>query len=145
MELSDTVEVLSGVGPALAAKFQRLGIRSVEDLLRYYPRTYQDYSVITPIIKLKPGPVTVKGTFKQVKGRYVRRGMHVTEAVLSDETSSVRVVWFNQPYRAASMKTGEPYFVSGNFELARQRLQIMNPSTEAVSDFQAHTARIIPI
>lgn len=143
--LTDSVEVLSGVGPALSGKFGRLGIKTVADLLRYYPRKYQDYSVITPIVELKPGAVTVKGKFKQVRGRYVRRGMHITEGVLSDETSSVRVVWFNQPYRAASIKPTESYFVSGNFELARQRLQIMNPTTEAVSDFQAHTARIIPV
>lgn len=143
--LTDSVDVLSGVGPALAGKFGRLGIKTIEDLLRYYPRKYQDYSVITPIVELKPGVVTVKGKFKQVKGRYVRRGMHITEGVLSDETSSVRVVWFNQPYRAASIKPTESYFASGNFELARQRLQIMNPTTEAVSDFQAHTARIIPV
>ena len=145
MELTDSVEVVKGVGPTLAAKFQRLGIRTIDDLLRYYPRTYQDYSVITPVVDLKPGPVTIRGVFKQVKGRYVRRGMHITEGVLSDKTSSVRVVWFNQPYRVGSIKAGEEYFVSGNFELARQRLQIMNPSTEAVSDFPAHTARIIPV
>lgn len=143
--MTDSVEVLRGVGPAQAAKFGRLGIHSIEDLLRYYPRTYQDYSVITPIAQLKPGLVSVKGVFKQVKGRYVRRGMHITEAVLSDESSSVRVVWFNQPYRANSLKANEHYFVSGNFELARQHLQIMNPTTEAVSDFQAHTARIVPV
>lgn len=145
MELTDSVEALKGVGPALAGKFRRLGVNSIDDLLRYYPRTYQDYSDITSIVDLKPGQVTVKGVFKQVKGRYVRRGIHITEGVLSDKTSSVRIVWFNQPYRAAAIKSGEEYFVSGKFELARQRLQIMNPSTEAVSDFPAHTARIIPV
>jgi ATP-dependent DNA helicase RecG len=145
MVLTDSIEELKGIGPALAAKFGRLGVTSIDDLLRYYPRKYQDYSAITPIIKLQPGQVTVKGVFKQVRGRYVRRGMHITEAVLSDDTSSVRIVWFNQPYRAAAIKSGEEYFVSGQFELARQHLQIMNPSTEAVSDFPAHTARIVPV
>lgn len=145
MELTNPTEVLNGVGPALAGKFRRLGIDTVEDLLRYYPRKYQDFSQITPIVRLKPGPVTVKGTFKQVRGRYIRRGMHITEAVLSDDTGSVRIVWFNQPYRAGSIKAGEHYFVSGKFELARQHLQIMNPSTEAVSNFPAHTARIVPV
>jgi len=145
MELTDSVDKLNGVGPALAAKLARLGVHSIEDLLRYYPRAYQDYSEITPIIRLKPGQVTVKGVFKQVKGRYVRRGMHITEGVLSDDTSSVRIVWFNQPYRAGAIKPNEEYFVSGKFELARQHLQIMNPSTEAVSSFPAHTARIVPI
>lgn len=145
MKLGDSVEVLTGVGPAMARKLRRLGIESIEDLLRYYPRKYQDYSEVTPVARLKPGQVTVRGQFKQVKGRYVRRGLHITEGVLSDATGSVRLIWFNQPYRAGAIKAGDEYFVSGVFELSRQRLQIMNPSVEAVSSFPAHTARIVPI
>ncbi len=145
MVLTDSVESLKGVGSVLARKFKRLGIETVEDLIRYYPRKYQDYSVILPMNKLKPGPISVKGTFKQIKGRYVRRGMHITEAVLSDDTSSVRVVWFNQPYRAAAIKKNQSYFVSGVFELSNQHMQIMNPSAELVSSFPVNTARIIPI
>jgi ATP-dependent DNA helicase RecG len=145
MELTDSVDKLKGVGPALAAKFHRLGVDSIEDLLRYFPRRYQDYSEVTPIVNLRPGQVTVKGKFKQVRGRYARRRLHITEGVLSDSTSSVRVIWFNQPYRAEAISPADEYFVSGNFELGRQRLQIMNPSAEKVSDFQAHTARIIPV
>ncbi len=136
---------LSGVGPALAVKFAQLGIRTVGDLVDYYPRRYDDYSTLTPIAKLKPGPVTIEAVIKQAKGRYVRRGMHITEAVASDETGSVRLIWFNQPYRAAALKTNQPYYVSGNFELSHQRLQIMNPSVELASDFPVNTARIIPI
>jgi len=145
MELADSVEELKGVGPALAAKLKRLGVKTIADLLQYYPRKYQDYSEITSIAQLRPGHVTAKGLFKQVKGRYVRRGIHITEGILSDSTGSVRVIWFNQPYRAAAIKAGDTYFVSGTFELSRQHLQIMNPSVEAVSDFPAHTARVVPV
>lgn len=145
MELDSPIQELKGVGPALARKFQRLGIETVNDLLRYYPRKYQDYSEVTDIAQLKPGQVSVRGRFKQVKGRFVRRGMHITEGVLSDTSGSARVVWFNQPYRSGAIKASEEYFVSGTFELSRQRLQIMNPSVEAVSSFPAHTARIVPV
>lgn len=145
MESSVPLEDLAGIGPATAKKFAGLDVRTVEDLLRYYPRAYQDYSEVTPITQLRPGPVTIRGVFKQVRGRYVRRGMHITEAVLSDDSGSIRVVWFNQPYRATGLKTNEPYFVSGTFELSRQHLQLTNPTTEAVSNFPAHTARIVPI
>src|SRR5690606_18877136 len=78
-------------------------------------------------------------------GRYVRRGMHITEAVASDETGSVRLVWFNQPYRAAALKHDTEYFISGEFALKSQRLSIMNPSAELVGDFPVNTARIVPI
>lgn len=136
---------VKGVGPELAKKFAGLGIHMVQDLLEYYPRRYDDYSHILPISKLRPGIVTIKATIKQAKGRYVRRGMHVTEAVASDKSGSVRLVWFNQPYRAGVLKPDAEYFISGEFQLSHQRLSIQNPSVELVSDFPVNTARIVPI
>ncbi|TXG76228.1 ATP-dependent DNA helicase RecG [Patescibacteria group bacterium] len=144
MRLSDEVEVIKGVGPGVAAKFAALGVRTVRDLIDYFPRRYDDYSQITSIAKLKPGTVTIQAEIKQAAGRYVRRGMHITEAVASDETGSVRLVWFNQPYRAAALKSGQPYFITGDFALRHQRLTIQNPSVELVSDFPVNTARIVP-
>ncbi len=143
---SDTALVeLKGVGPAVAAKFGQLGLKTIADLIDYYPRRYDDYSQVTPIAKLQPGAVTIQAVIKQASGRYVRRGMHITEAVASDDTSSVRLIWFNQPYRAATLKTGQSYYISGQFELSHQRFQIMSPSVELVSDFPINTARVIPI
>lgn len=129
----------------MAAKLQQLGLKTTGDLLDYFPRRYDDFSTITPIANLHPGAVTIEAEIKQVSGRYVRRGMHITEAVASDATGSVRLLWFNQPYRVNGLKQGQPYFISGTFELSRQRLQITNPSTELVSDFPISTARIVPI
>jgi ATP-dependent DNA helicase RecG len=136
---------LKGIGPALARKFAVLGISTVGELIDYYPRRYEDYSVITPIARLKPGAVTIKAVIKQAKGRYVRRGMHITEAVASDESGSVRLIWFNQPYRETALKHSHEYYISGNFELSHQRLSIINPSVELVSDMPVSTARIVPV
>lgn len=145
MTLDTPLVELKGVGPAVAAKLKQLKLTTIGDLIDYYPRRYDDYSQVMPISRLKPGAVTIEAVIKQATGRYVRRGMHITEAVASDDTGSVRLIWFNQPYRAAALKTGQPYYISGNFELSRQRLQIMNPSVELVGDFPVSTARIIPI
>lgn len=145
MELTSSLEVVKGVGPSLAAKLESLGLETVQDLLLYFPRRYQDFSEVETIKALKPGTVTIRAQIKEVKGRYVRRGMHITEAVASDDTGSVRLVWFNQPYRADQTKTDTDYYINGKFELSRQRLAIMNPAVELVSDFPVNTARIIPI
>jgi ATP-dependent DNA helicase RecG len=141
----DTLDVIRGVGEELSKKFASLGVRSIQELVENIPRRYEDYSVVTPIKRLRPGPVTIEAVIKQAKGRYVRRGMHITEAVASDDTGSVRLVWFNQPYRESGLKTGQPYFISGQYELSRQRFAIMNPSVELVSDFPVNTARILPV
>ena len=136
---------LRGVGPSTAKQFAAIGVHSVAGLLHYYPRTHQDYSVISPIKSIKPGLVTIRAEIKQAKGRYVRRGMHVTEAVASDDTGSVRLVWFNQPYREGAIKPSQPYFITGKLELKSQRFAIQNPSVELVSAMPVHTARIVPI
>ena len=145
MKLSDDISVVKGVGAQVAKGLHRLGIRTVFDLVDYLPTRYEDYSEVLAVKDVRPGAVTVKAVVKQATGRYVRRGMHITEAVFSDETGSVRAVWFNQPYRAAALKPGQEYYVSGQYELSHQRFQIMNPSAELVKDFPVNTARIVPV
>lgn len=144
MTLQSPLQEVKGVGEAVGAKFASLGLRTVQDLLLYFPRAYQDYSDVQPLNKLKPGTVTARAFIKEVKGRYVRRGMHITEAVASDDHGSVRLVWFNQPYRERQTKHDVEYFITGKYELSYQRFAIMNPSIELVSDFPVHTARIVP-
>ncbi len=146
MNLDPSLESLKGVGPSVAAKLKILGLKTVADLIDFYPRRYDDYSKITPIMELRPGSVvSIKAVIKQATGRYVRRGMHITEAVASDQSGSIRLVWFNQPYRAGGIKSGVEYYITGSFELSRGRLTVMNPNMELVSDFPINTARIVPI
>lgn len=145
MKLSSPVTDIKGVGEEVAKKFGVLGIKTVADLIDYFPRRYDDYSEVLPINKIKPGTVSIQAVIKQATGRYVSRGLHVTEAIASDATGSVRLVWFNQPYRATALKIDQEYYVSGDFGLRRQRLTIQNPSVELVSSFPVNTARIVPI
>ncbi|HLZ14770.1 MAG TPA: DEAD/DEAH box helicase, partial [Candidatus Saccharimonadales bacterium] len=145
VQAASPITALKGVGPALAGKLASVGVHTVAQLIDYFPRRYEDYSVITPIKRIRPGPITIEGVIKQASGRYVRRGMHITEAIASDETDSVRLVWFNQPYRAAAPKPGQRYFISGQYELSHQRFALMNPSVELAQDFPVNTARIVPV
>ncbi|HEY4160971.1 MAG TPA: ATP-dependent DNA helicase RecG [Candidatus Saccharimonadales bacterium] len=145
MKLDDPVTVAKGVGDELAKKLAVLGVKTVGQLIDYLPRRYEDYSEVVAIRDTRPGPVTIRATVKQAAGRYVRRGMHLTEAVVSDDTGSMRLIWFNQPYRAGGLKTGAEYYFSGIYELSPQRFQMTSPSAELVSDFPVNTARIVPV
>jgi ATP-dependent DNA helicase RecG len=145
VELNSPITALKGVGEELAKKLAILRIRTVSDLIENYPRRYEDYSNIVPASQLKPGTVTIEANITQINGRYVRRGLHITEAIATDGTGSVRLVWFNQPYRAAAIKHGQPYFIAGEYGLRRGRFSILNPACELVSNFPVNTARIIPI
>jgi ATP-dependent DNA helicase RecG len=145
MTLGSPLTEVTGVGEALAKKFAVLGLKTVGDLIDYYPRRYEDYSTLTPIKDLRPGKVSIEAVIKQASGRYARRGLHVTEAVVSDGSGSIRLVWFNQPYRAAALKKGQSYFISGDYELSHQRFAILNPSLEQASDLPVNTARILAV
>lgn len=145
VDLASPVSELKGVGAAQAKKFAILGVQTVSDLINYYPRRYEDYSEVTSAAKLKPGTVTLEAKIKQVSGRYVRRGMHITEAIASDKSGSVRLVWFNQPYRANTIKKDQSYFISGDYQLRRSRFSIANPSIEIASDLPVNAARILAV
>ncbi len=133
------------MGDELAKKLAVLGVRTIGDLIENYPRRYEDYSNVVALNQIRPGIVTLEAKISNVTGRYVRRGMHITEAIASDKTGSVRLVWFNQPYRAGAIKAGQTYYISGEYALRRGRFSIANPSVELISDFPVNTARIIPI
>jgi len=145
MRLDDSITAVKGVGDSIAKGFAGLGIRTVGDLLDYLPFRYEDYSEVSLIKDLRPGTVSIRAKLLQASGRYARRGLHITEAIFQDASGSIRTTWFNQPYRAKALKQGEEYYVSGNYELSYQRLQIMNPSAELVKDFPLNTARIVPV
>ncbi len=143
--LEAPVSTVKGVGAVLADKLAALGCKTVRDLLYFFPRRYEDFSHITPIASLTPGKVTVKATVESATGRHIRRGLHITEAVLNDGSAKVRAVWFNQKYRAAQLVKGDEYFFSGVYDLQRNRYVLQNPATEQAAGAGVSTARIVPI
>jgi ATP-dependent DNA helicase RecG len=144
MKASDSITYVKGIGDVLAEKFRKLRIKTVQDLVDYVPRKYDDYSQIIRVSQIRPGPVSLKVKIGAVKIRYSRKGLHMTEALASDESGSVKLVWFNQPYRAQSIKTDEEYFVSGEFASSYKYFAITNPACELVSSFPVNTARLVP-
>jgi ATP-dependent DNA helicase RecG len=137
---------LRGVGEAVAKKLLRLKIESVDDLIHHYPRRYEDYSNLSPIKDLTPGPVTIKGQIKRLDTRRTnRRGFTLTEAVIDDGSGAVKAVWFNQPYLKTSLPIDTEVYIAGNLEFKFNQYSLQNPTVEKVTDFPKNTARIVPI
>jgi ATP-dependent DNA helicase RecG len=145
MNLATSLEKIKGVGPRSAEQFAAAGLTTVGELLTFLPRKYEDFSHVTSISDIQPGKVTVKARCEKVETRPVRRGMKVTTATLADSTGKIQAVWFNQPYRATQLKTGDEFFFSGEFEFSYNRYQLTNPSAEKVSEVPVQTDRILPI
>lgn len=128
IQLSESIEKLFGVGTETAKKLKSAGIYTAEDLLNYWPRRHDDFSNIVSIKDSKPGQLTIVGSFSKVRSRYSRKGLHITDALVSDSTGSISVTWFNQFYRGANIKLNTKYFVSGNFDVQSGKLCLVNPA-----------------
>lgn len=145
ISLVTPLQKIKGVGPKTGEQLAAAGLHTVNDLIHFLPRKHEDFSEVTSIANIKPGKVSLRGRFSGVTTKRVRRGMSVTEAVLSDDTAKVPVVWFNQGYRAEQLKNGGEWLVSGEFGLQRQRYQVVNPSVEGVKELAVSGGRIVPV
>lgn len=120
MKLSDSIQYVKGVGPKKKVELNRLGIKTVYDLLTYYPRTYEDQSVLTKIADLKAGcQATVAGVIVNVSDRQGgRRGMTIITALIGDGSGLLQITWFNQKYLKKQLKPGSRVFVTGKVSYA---------------------------
>ena len=145
--LNAPLTVLQGVGPKHAQTLEGLGLRTLGDMLYYFPRRYEDYSQLKPIKDLWYNEqVTVIGTIQSVHTRPIRGGAAtIIEAILSDGTGSLRLSWFNQPWMANRLKEGEQISVSGKVDQYLGRLVMNQPDWESVDIEHLHTNRIVPI
>ena len=145
---SRPVGSLKGVGPAVVQKLERLGLATAGDLIHHFPRRYDDFSNIMPIRAMRPGNVTFKGTVERVAGRYARaRKLHLTEAIITDGTGTVKAIWFNQSWLTKTIPTGTPVLVSGQLKFKNADLALQSPAIEVIEPGRSpkDTARIVPI
>ncbi len=148
------VQYVKGVGPKRAEWLDRLGIRTLEDLLYFLPWRYEDRSCLKPVAQLVPGQeltvsVVVQSTHLTVTSR---RRFKIFEMVAGDESGSIRVKWFNQPYLQKLFKNGQRLMLTGKVKVNRYQghgLEIENPVYEILDDEAVpvglHTGRIVPI
>lgn len=141
------VGTLPGVGPKRAEALANLGIHTVGDLLRHFPRDYDDRRVITAIGDAVVGSrVTIRGEVKQIRSVRVRRRRGLAEGVVADETGEMRVVWFGMGYLAESLATGATLLLTGVVS-DRDGPLLQNPSYEIAGDDDGDEApaRLTPV
>jgi ATP-dependent DNA helicase RecG len=137
---------LQGVSTAMAAKFRRLGVQTIRELLYFFPHRHLDYSRTSYISELSEGEeqtITANVWQAQVTRLGGRRG---TEAIVGDETGNIRAVWFNNPYVAKSLPTNARVVLSGRVRLFGGRYVFESPEWELLEDKElVHTGRLVPI
>ncbi|TMD69584.1 MAG: hypothetical protein E6I91_01725, partial [Chloroflexi bacterium] len=106
--LSADITAVPGVGASVASRLHNLGIRSVRDLLFYFPREHRDYSKLEKIASIPFNELTTTmGLIWEVKNVPTSAGRTRTIATISDETGKLNVTWFNQPYLLKQLKTAQ--------------------------------------
>jgi len=146
--LSSPVTDCKGVGPKTAEALLRLGIATIGHLLHHLPRGYLDRRDVRPIASIKTaGPAVVRGKITRMRSYRRSRRFHITQCVIRDDTGSLDVVWFNQPYMGRALPKGAEAVLSGTVS-DRRGLQMVNPDVEPLSDGEPaflHTLGLIPL
>ena len=151
MNLNSSLELIKGVGEKTFEKFENANLRTIGDILEFFPRKYEDFASLTDLSEIKPGKVLFKARVEKISMRRVRRGMTITEAILTDGKEKIKAIWFNQPYRVKQLQDKDDFFFSGKFEFNYNRYQITNPSVMKREElpknqnFSGEDGEIVPI
>lgn len=151
--LSTPLQFLKGVGPHRAADLQRVGLRTVGDLLERFPIRYEDRGHLRPIVTLRPGEhASVAGEILDCGLRMTRRpGFKIFDALIRDSSGPIRAVWLNQPFLRDVLQRHQRVVLFGTVEqrprgapqLTNPQYEILDPDDEDATTI--HTGRIVPV
>lgn len=147
--LTADITAIPGVGPTVAKRLQHLGIRTIRDLLFYFPREHRDYSKLIKIAHIPFGEVTTTmGLLWDVKSQRTSNGRLRIIAEISDETGKMHVSWFNQGYLQKQLQTakGEYLVVTGVKQRFGNKVEFSVRSHELPERGDLlNTGRLVPI
>ena len=144
-QLDSPIDVSLKGKPNLVQLYQRLGIEKHRDLIYHLPRNYEDLTQVANISDIKKGKVVIKAEIIKVyRPVFLRRGLNLSSVNVSDGTGTLRIIWFNQPYRSKNLKVGQSYYFAGEYGFSNRQLQMTNPSTILV-DPQKEADLIKPV
>ncbi|MCC7197585.1 ATP-dependent DNA helicase RecG [Candidatus Peregrinibacteria bacterium] len=146
MSLSQPISTALRTTKVHLSRLQELGIHTVRDLLLFFPRAYDDKSQYTCIAELRTDEVNnVRGIISNIFHKRTKNGKYLTKALFSDETGSIEVVWFNQPYLKRVLISGKEIVLSGKAKFGFGKLSLQSPSFEETKKEQTHSGRIVPV
>jgi len=144
------VEALPGVGDESVKLLERLGIRTIGDLLWHLPTRYLDYGNIRPVRHLiAEREQTTEAIVGAIGQRRTARGQMMTEVELIDPAdmrpSGVKATWFGRQFIKERFREGQLIRLSGKATWFGRSLQLSNPKVEAADAERVHTGRMVPV
>lgn len=132
-QLHTDIRYLKGVGEKRAGLFQRLGVDSIDALLHFYPRAYEDWSKVVSIVSAPFGePCCVKAIVSRMPSKHlIRKGLTLYKTEVTDGVSLMQITFFNNPYAAEKLKEGEEYLFFGRVGGQLGRREMAAPLVES--------------
>jgi len=142
-----SVQYVKGVGESRAKTFLRLGLKTVGDLVQYFPRDYEDRTITKRIAEVQEGDTcsVVASLAADITESRPRRNLRVTKALVTDGSGFMNITWFNQDYIKRNVQPGQEYVFFGPTKRNGVRVEMQNPVFEPASGIQRQTGQIMPI
>ncbi len=141
-----SITAIKGISTNLSARFGKLGVKTIRNLLYFFPSRHLDYSQMKTVSQLTEGEeesiiANVWETRIVMPG-----GRRSTEAIVGDETGNIRAMWFNNPYLVKTLTPNMKIVLSGRVKLFNGRFVFESPEWEPLEDQDLiHTGRLVPI
>ncbi len=141
-----SILTLSGIGEKRGEDFAKRGIETIEDLLFYFPRNYEDRTKFTEISDSIPGEnVCIKAkVFAPVKETRIRKNFTIYSMVVFDDSGAITVVWYNNRFVKNAFKSGDELVFYGKVSASGRKKELQNPVYEK-ADKQRFIGKIVPI
>lgn len=148
MNLQTPVKQAGRMFSMYAKRLEKLGVKTLEDLLYYFPFRYEDYSMISTISQVQEGEtVTIQGSVREIKNTYTRNFKTIQKAIVADGTGNIEATWFNQPFLTRIIHQGDTVSLSGRIDFFASKLILQSPDYEVLHNNapSIHTGRLVPI
>lgn len=147
MQLSDPITSLKGIGEKTAALYHKLNIFTIDDLIRHYPRDYEEWRDIVKIGELRANQVhAVRAmVISAPQTVHIRKNMTITTMRVKDDSGACDITYFNMPYIKNNIQTGKQYIFRGRVILKNNRITIDQPKIVSPHEFSQNVNKLSPI
>lgn len=146
MDLQTPIKEADVIYKKYASRLEKLDIKTLEDFLFHIPFRYEDYSLLSKIGNVQAGEiVTIQGTVAEIKNEFTKSWKKLQKAKVQDETGTIDVIWFNQPYLVNVIRKGDNISLSGKIDWYLHKLVIQSPEYEVGRGETIHTGRLVPV
>ena len=145
-ELEKEIQFIKGVGPNRAKLLNKLGINTLEDLITYYPRDYEDRSKPKMIASLVDGEEALIEAMvvSRMSEQRIRKNMAIYKLIVRDETGTCVLTWFNQSYLKNKFVLGQKYKFYGKVSIKYGKIEMNSPVYDS-EETNKNTGKIIPL